>query len=246
LLYPPACEGFLVASVKRFLSNTPLWSGLNILLFGALVAIHFAAVPKPAWWNDGFAIAVNILAGGLVSFFFYWLVVYAPEARKKNVIKCHLVRMYRNIKRDILYQVVFASQKGGRTDLVADEETMDALMTTDGFRTAFENGTQRDEGFYAFENQMSEDTYEFRAIVLNLELLSKQIEFVLHNYTLEDERLFGFFKRLEVILLKIRHAGPGYEESKPLCSFIYEVFAGWDIVKGYVGHDRIETTIAEI
>jgi hypothetical protein len=131
-----------VATIKRFLSGTLLWLVLNALLFSALVVFHFAVGPKPAWWSDSFGIAVNILAGGLVSFFFYWLVVYAPEARKKAVIKSHLVRMYRNIKRDMLYQVVFASIKGGRHDLQADSGTIARLMTPEGFREAFDEGSE--------------------------------------------------------------------------------------------------------
>jgi hypothetical protein len=93
---------------------------------------------------------------------------------------------------------------------------------------------------------MSDDTPEFRELVLNLELLSKQIEFGLHSYTIEDQKLFGFFKRMEVLLLKLRRVGPGYDESKGLCRFIYEIYAGWDMVHGDRSYDIIEKTIAEI
>lgn len=182
---------------------------------------------------------MNVIAGGLVSFFFYWLVVYVPEQRKRHIIKDNLSQMYRSIKKDILYQVVFASVKGGRYDLQADQDTIAKLMTTDGFRGAFQGGREADEGFYAFENQMSDDTPEFRRIILNLEMLAKQIEFVLHNYTMEDKKLFDFFKRLE-------RSTPGYDESKPLCSFVYEIFSGWNSIEGYRGYDVIDKMIADI
>ena len=55
-------------------------------------------------------------------------------------------------------------------------------MDVENFKAAFAQGSEANEGFYAFENQMSDETPEFREIVLNLQMLSKQIEFVLHNY----------------------------------------------------------------
>src|SRR5690606_5868389 len=126
--------------------------------------------------------------------------------------------------------------KGGRSDLQTDQDTITTLMTTNGFREAFEGGREADEGFYAFENQMSHDTPEFRQIILNLEMLAKQIEFVLHNYTMDDHKLFDFFKRLDLMLLSLRRSSPGYDESKPLCGFVYEIFSGWNMIEGYRGY----------
>ncbi|MBC01331.1 MAG: hypothetical protein CML67_17505 [Rhodobacteraceae bacterium] len=93
---------------------------------------------------------------------------------------------------------------------------------------------------------MMDNTREFREIVLYLDLLARQIEFVLHNYNMDDEHLFDFFKRLELLLLRLRHSTPGYDESKPLCSFIYEIFAGWNPIEGYMGYDLIDKMITDI
>lgn len=235
-----------MGKLKRLLSSLPLWFGVNLVLFGALLIIHFASWAKPAWWADTFAVAMNLVAGGILSFFFYWLVVYLPESRKRRVIKNSLSRMYRNIKEDILYQVVFASQKGGRHDLQADMDTIETLMTPAGFRQAFDGGREADEGYYAFANEMSDGTEEYRQIILNLEMLAKQVEYVLHNYTMEDEGLFGFFKRLELMLLSLQRAEPSYDGSKPLCRFVYEMFSGFNFIDGHRGYDPIEKMIADI
>ena len=236
------------AKLKRAICSVTGWFSLNMLLFALLMGFHFSSLvqPRPAWWPDAFAVATNIVAGGLVSFFFYWLVVYVPEQRKRHVIKNSLRKMYRKIKQDILYQVIIASQKGGRHDLQADTETIDRLMTVEGFKAAFDGGRESDEGFYAFANQMSDDTPEFREILLNLELLAKQVEFVLHNYTMDDNHPFDFFKRLEVMLLALRRSSPGYDESKPLCRFVYEMFSGFNSIEGYRGYDVIAKMIADI
>jgi hypothetical protein len=232
--------------VKKIAENILLWLAVNVLAICVVVFVELSEVQKPSWWPIFYSIAINVLTGGLVSFFFYWLVVYLPEQRKRSIIKNSLLRTYKNIKRDILREVIFASVKGGRHDLQADTETIATLMSVDGFRRAFDGGRESDEGFYAFENQMSDDTPEFRAIILNFEYLAKQIEFVLHNYTMNDQKIFDFFKRLELILIGLRQASSGYDESKPLCRFIYEIFSGFSLIDGYRGYDYVEKMIKDI
>jgi hypothetical protein len=74
-----------------------------------------AALKEKWWWSDLFGILASILSGGIISLF-YFLVVLIPERRKKTIIKNNLQRMYRNIKKHNLWQVIFAS--GG------DEQTL--------------------------------------------------------------------------------------------------------------------------
>ena len=148
--------------VAAVLSSISIWFAATVFVFVAMLVFHFGDFSHGKWWPDGFAVGTNLLAGSLVSFLFYFLVVYVPERRKKRIIIDNLRQMYRGIKRDILYSVIFASQKGGRRDLEAGSETIEELMTPAGFRNAFEKGREADEGFYAFENQMSDSTWEFQ------------------------------------------------------------------------------------
>jgi hypothetical protein len=131
-------------------------------------------------------------------------------------------------------------------DLTPSGEEVDKLMDVENFKASFAHGREADEGFYAFENQMSDETSEFREIVLNLQMLSKQIEFVLHNYAMDDQKAFDSFKRLELLLMKLQSMGPGYDESKPLCRFIWEMFAGFSWIEGYRGYDPIGKMIEDI
>jgi hypothetical protein len=108
------------------------------------------------------AIATNLHAGGLVSFLLFYTAVYLPEARKKSIIKANLQKMYKNIKMDILWAIVHASIKGGRSDLTPSLEFVESLRSPAAFKKAFETGREADEGFYAFANQMSDETPECR------------------------------------------------------------------------------------
>ncbi len=81
---------------------------------------------------------------------------------------------------------------------------------------------------------------------LSLQMLSKQIEFALHNYSMDDQKLFDFFKRLEMMLLALQQSKPGYDDCKGLCRFIWEIFAGWDWIEGDRGFDLIEKMIGDV
>lgn len=226
------------------LTRVTTWFVINVAAFLVLIAAHFAlGLSSIKWWPDVFAVATNLLAGGLVSFLLYYLVVYLPEVRKKSIIKTNLQKMYKNIKIDILWAIVHASVKGGRRDLIPSVEFVESLMSPPKFRNAFEGGREADEGFYAFENQMNHETSEFFQIVRNLRMLSKHVEFILHNYSIENQEVFDFFKRLELLLMNLRENGAGYDESKPLCRFIWEVYAGWNWIEGDIGHDPIQKMI---
>lgn len=161
------------------LTRVTTWFVINLVALMALITAHFATdIASMKWWADAFAVATNLLAGGLVSFLFYFLVVHVPDRRKKEIVKTNLQQLYHNIKHDILLSVVLASIQGGRQDISTDSETLEKLMTPEGFKEVFAKGRAADEGFYAFENQMSYETWEFRQIVLNLQMLSKQIDYL--------------------------------------------------------------------
>jgi hypothetical protein len=102
--------------------------------------------------------------------------------------------MYKNIKRDILFAVVSASVKGGREDLPNDLDFVETLMSPEIFKAHFESGSESNEGFYAFENQMHQRTPEFEEIILNFELLEREISFILGNFKFDDEKLFNLLK----------------------------------------------------
>jgi hypothetical protein len=224
-----------------------LWFVVNAVALLALVAGHYTFnLASIKWWPDLFAVATNLLAGGLVSFLFYYLVVYIPENRKKSIIKANIQKMYRDIKMDIAWAIVHGSMKGGRRDLDPSLDFVESLLSPDKFKQAFKGGNNGDEGFYAFANQMTDETPERRQIVLSLKVLSKQIEFVLHNYSINDQNVFDFFKRLELLLISLQSAKPGYDESKTLCGFVWEIFAGWNRVDGDVGHDPIQKMIQDL
>ena len=229
----------------------PFWFALSSF---ALISLLFVDIKgdlsKFKSWPDLFSISTNILTGVIVSFVFYFFIVYMAESRRKRLIKTSALKMYRNIKRDILLAVVDASIKGGRDDLtdnlIEDTDFVETLMSPVRFKVNFEDGRKASEGFYAFENQMRQRTPEFEEIVLNFELIEREIYFILGNYKFDDQEIFDLLKRIGSLMLRLKHSQPGHDESKRLCSLIWEICAGWSMITGYRGYDIIEKAISDI
>ncbi len=238
----------LFENCYRILSNVGFWFVLNLFAVMAITYVHtFTSIgASKSWWPDIYNLVSSLLVNGLVSFLFYYLVVVLPDFRKQRVIKANLIKTYRNIKTDIICQIVFASQKGGRNDLDTSSEFIESLLDLKKFKAVFGNGRESNEGYYAFANQMSDRTPEFEEIILNLNFLQKQIEYILQNYTIEDQEAFDFLKRLEMHMLSLQKTEPGYDGSKALCGFLWQICTGWNLIKGYESQDPIEKLILEI
>lgn len=201
---------------------------------------------KPWWWADVFNVGVGVVVSVLVSLAIYWFVEGFPERHRRRLLKDSLRFSYSGLKRDILGAVVAASVKGGRHDLVLTEDDIDKLMEVKAFRAAFDGGRQGHEGFYAFENQMDERTPEFEEIILKLKMLARQVAYALEHYPFEDAELFGYFKQLEMLLMRLEQTEPGYDSSKPLCAFIYRMFTGYSFIEGHRGYDVLGKKIEDM
>ncbi|MCC2613494.1 hypothetical protein [Neorhizobium petrolearium] len=187
--------------------------------------------------DDLFNIFFSFASGGLISFLFYFLVVFVPERRRSKILKENMISLYKSIRQDVVTSVVMASIKGGREDLTGQYDEIESLTDVREFKIRFSKGKKSNEGFYAFENQMMERTFEFESIIQDIKLLASQIEFFLHNYPIQNGELFCLLKRFEVRLLSLFDSQAGYDESEPLTAFIYQWLAGWDLVSGYRDRD---------
>lgn len=189
---------------------------------------------------------LSIGTSGIVAFIFYYVVNVGLERQRANMVRLGAARTYKDAKRNIALAIIHASQKGGRNDLSADTETINLILTTNGFKTTFEGGREADEGYYAFENQMSERTPEFDEIIFNLNSMARAFSRLTDSVHVADQNTYDFFVRLDGIVRRIERNGAGYDESKHLCSFIWEIFTGWNFVTGDYGGDPIEKALEKL
>lgn len=113
-------------------------------------------------------------------------------------------------------------------------------MSIKGFREMFEGGSESDEGFYAFQNQMHHETYEFSQIILNLKIVEAAAERLMASGVVLDEDVYKRPVSVSHVIRRIENSGAGYDESKPLSRRIWEMFAGWNWADGQLDCDPIE------
>tara|TARA_R100001224_G_scaffold23889_1_gene12753 strand:+ start:254 stop:973 length:720 start_codon:yes stop_codon:yes gene_type:complete len=239
----------MLTKIERLISRSLLTIFLSVIVF-YLVFETLDSIDQNVGtlrpFESLFSVGSNFFLGICISFLFYYLVVVVPENRRREAIKSNLSFQYKRIKEDILYQVIFASQQGGRNDLTADTETLEKLSTVQGFRDAFVGGREADEGFYAFRNHMSADVPEFREIIFGFKMLAEQIDFVMHNYPIADPEIFRVLNNLKHAFRHIEFSGPGYDEEKAVSKLIWEIFGGSNWVDGPRDYDLIERMITDV
>lgn len=193
-----------------------------------------------------FNAVLSMATGGLVSFTFYYIVNERLERHRRRLIRKSLEKTYVEAKRHIAYAILHASRRGGRTDLNASSDMVEAVLTVSGFRRLFDGGREADEGFYAFQNEMSYPNTEFDEILFNLKSIARASERLIDNNAVDDENLYDFLVRLSSIIQRVDRNGTGYDESKLLCGFILEMFRGCNSINGDVGHDPIMHAIRSV
>jgi len=233
--------------LKKQFKSVLFWFLLALISYTCLTVHHYTE-HENFDWKGFYQISSLFLRGFLLSSVFYFLVVYLPSKRKRSILKNNFKELYKNIKHDLIREILWCSQKGGRTDINATEELVDKLHNVREFRELFSHGKESNEGWYAFCNHIQGDPNDFLSLVQKLKLLAKQLDFILHNYEIKKQEQFDFFKRLEIIIIKLDYIdknAPG-DEVKMFSRFLWEMFAGWNFAEGYKDYDPIEKMIDEI
>jgi len=79
-----------------------------------------------------------------------------------------------------------------------------------------------------------------------MEIFRDEIAFVLNNTDIPKDEPFEFLKRLSAAIYSMKDVTLGYDESKPLARFLWNVFAGWDSIEGYRKEDIVKKMIDTI
>jgi hypothetical protein len=164
----------------------------------------------------------SIGTSGLASFLFYYLVSARLERRRRSILRTSIEGTYNKAKRNIAVAVIQASRKGGRHDLDWRYDVEKAL-TTEGFKSLFSGGKEADEGFYAFQNQMSYRTAEYDEIVFNLRIVARAAERLLDSGAMGDSQSsYAFLVGLSALVTRIEHEG-GHFHRVPLLDLPHDV-----------------------
>jgi hypothetical protein len=65
------------------------------------------------WWTDVFGVATSILTGAIISFIFYYFLVYQPNVERLSIIKKQLHRNLQGYKARYAYLNSVSINQGG-------------------------------------------------------------------------------------------------------------------------------------
>jgi hypothetical protein len=120
-----------------------------------------------------------------------------------------------------------------------------SFLSRKKFKNYFEEQVTPDQDRWnRFENKL--DAYNLKELIKKVEIFRDEIAFVLNNVDIPSEAPFEFLKRLSAVIYSVQDTTLGYDETKPLARFLWEVFAGFSWVSGYRERDIISEMIEAI
>jgi hypothetical protein len=121
----------------------------------------------------------------------------------------------------------------------------ETLLDAERFREYFEQKVTPDRTrWHEFFNNL--DKFYLGQLQTVMDQFRDELIFILNNIDIPKDEPFEFLKRLSAAISQMKSVTLGYDETKPLDRFLWNVFAGWDWLEGYRKEDVIQKMIDEI
>jgi hypothetical protein len=223
------------------LTQSWLLIALTILAIASVwdIVVCVGLVPGVAFVDQAGPVVYDLSIGFLISYVFFLLVVVLPERLARRRTARLLEHQFRAFKLACIE--IYLGVIGDSYDSHLPEKLLDAAE----FRKYFSERYSSDQNrWHAVHNGLYE--YGVPQVLLECELLSREIEFILIKLNIEDEEVSSFLKRLSRSLIRLRTSEPTYDDIKRLLNFLYPIHSHWSWLDGYVGRDPVGEMIAQL
>ncbi len=188
-----------------------------------------------AWFAQfptGNQVTFDITVGVIVSLFVYVLVVRLPEHAKRKRLKAILSVQYQELKRESIYNFLFAC------NYPAGSDTVDELLDRDNFRSFFKEQVSSDQTRWdAVANGL--DDYKVESLLLALDSFRREVEYTLTVIDVSDPKAFESLRHLTRVLHSSRRWADKNDQLKQLSRFFWTMHTGWSFVDGYSDRDFV-------
>ena len=181
----------------------------------------------------------DLSVGYLISCIFFVLVVVIPERQSSKRVARLLSNHFRTFKLACIE--IYLTAIGRSWDSELPEQLLQPEVFRDYFSAPFSENQNR---WHAVHNGLY--GYGVPELVLECELLAREIEYTLIKLNIDDEHVALFLKRLSRSLQRLRNSEPTYDDVKRLLNFLYPIHSHWSWLDGYVGRDPIGGMIARL
>ena len=121
------------------------------------------------------------------------------------------------------------------------------LLDQEEFRRYFKVQVNQDQNrWHTVLDFLSGNNYYVQEILYELQMLNQELMFVRNNFDIQSSKAEQFFRSLSQIIARHNSAEPGYDQVDMLGSFLWEIFSGWSVGRGYRETNLIEEMIEQI
>ena len=202
---------------------------IGILAFLCLLlAIHTA--PGGSYQTIIHALSLGFVASAI----FYFLVVFAPEHRRRKLVHANLKSEYDEFRLACIgtFLILSDSQEYGDSRMLLDQSE---------FRRYFKGKNAAGEDKWdSLANALQTSDYYLKEIVYYLHVLNEELRFARNAINIHDAEVFEFLTRLSQEITRMEGTERDYESVKTFCRFLWSVFTGWSWVSGYRESDLIK------
>lgn len=206
-----------------------------VLIFLTLI---FLAISIKTLDSIGYeSILHSLSVGFIVSSIFYFLVVYMPEYIRRNMVRERLKNQYIQFKMSCINTFLIISNSQEHSN---KEELLNLIEFRRYFKKENKNGENR---WGAVANCLQENEYYLKEVIYYLQMLNEEIRYARNAIDLNDPEVFDLLNRLSQLIVRMELTGKEYDDVKSLCGFLWSIFTGWDLAKGYSESDIIKDII---
>jgi hypothetical protein len=187
----------------------------------------------------GNEIVFNLSVGSAVTVLFYFLIVWYPDRRKRNILRNSLREHYQRFRLTTIQILLFCCNK------VYDSALPKKLNDPEEFKKYFsEDVTGTGGRMYDVMNNI--DEHYLQELRIELEMLRNELSYIISQVDISEPKILDFFKNLSQYVYRMEHLTLEYEDIKSLSNFLWQIFANFDIATGCSDEDIIEVMIEKI
>ena len=169
----------------------------------------------------------TLSTGLLLSSVFFYLVVYLPDWKRRQIVVRNFVQEYDRTKLSLINKFLILSDSQEYPD-------RENLLVKEEFRRYFKGTNDKGEDRWsAIANGLQSNEFYLREVIFDLRLLNDEIRFYRSILPIQDAELFQFLNRLSQAISSVELTQPDYDETKSFCRFLWQLFTGYNFVDGY-------------
>lgn len=223
---------------NKFSSANLSYFMFSIILFIFLNIFDFCFNKKIlGFFND-------ILIGVIVSFIFYYIVVYFPNKKRESIIKKYYKKRIDSFKVESIEILLSTLNEGFYID---DNIKRENLLIVGNFRSFFKEKTSpTTERWDDVANGLEKNKEKVFEIIGQLKTLEEESRFILNKLEINDDRVYYFLKEVSKITHNYKEYNEDGDDLKSIMSLLWQIFAGWDWISGYSEKDIFQIIYDEL